>query len=258
MSGKENCVRSFRGLGKEENAHGRFLFAIKTLLGGLGREEECWAARWHCGVLSYFEKCTRRRIFVRECVLDWEDPCGWGPQLVTDPYVQVTPVWYRWRCCCPEEFPRTESQDHLGQKTPPRSWSAAVRTAQDECFREHRIDCLRVSEVMLTSFVCSSNKTHLFYLKSNFQRKKNINKILLTLILVWKLTLLFQQGLLKFSVKHNLKSWVKMWLGRVRCRWSCSDYAKVKLLFPLVSLGGRYLSRSTPHSLDVSGLMFQG
>lgn len=66
MSGKENCVRSLRGLGREENAHGRFLFAIKTLLGGLGREEEGWAARWHCGFFSSFEECTRRRIFVRE------------------------------------------------------------------------------------------------------------------------------------------------------------------------------------------------
>lgn len=47
MSGKENCVRSLRGLDREENAHGRFLLQIKTLLGGLGREEEGWAARWH-------------------------------------------------------------------------------------------------------------------------------------------------------------------------------------------------------------------
>lgn len=54
------------GLIKKRMPTGGFI-CNKNPFRGLGREEELWAARWHCGVWSYFEKCSRRRISVREC-----------------------------------------------------------------------------------------------------------------------------------------------------------------------------------------------
>lgn len=166
---KKTCVRCLRGLGREENAHGRVLFAIKPLFrrprqGGraLGSSVALWIVKLFLRSAPGGESLSEDVglggcVWMGSPVSHWGEPAG--------------DTWDRWWHCCPEEFPRTESQDHLGWKTPPRSWSPAVRTAQDVWLGEHRIDCLRASEVMLTSSGCSSNEIHLFYLESTFQRK---------------------------------------------------------------------------------------
>lgn len=219
MKGKENSVRSLRGLGKGENAHGRFLFALKPFRrpGQGGRALGSSVALWIC-----FRKCSRRRVCVRMLGCEDEEPS------------QSWAVPAAHTCLLPRSF-QQQNQDLLGWETAPRWWSPAVRAAQDAVLGAQ--ECLIAIEVMLTLGVLQM-KPACFTWKAPLKEKKKSNKLLLTLIFVWMLTLSFQQGLLQFAVQHNLKSWLKMCLRRVRWKQSCLFNAEIKLLFPLVCLGG--------------------